>query len=98
MSFEGSAETIGLGAGLDDVRAVGNPVEQGLAQAGVGNHLGPLRERQVSSHDHRSLLGPFSNDLKQEFGAHFRQRHITHFINRDQVVAAQRPSTRPSCS
>ena len=44
--LERSAEAVGLGAGLNDVRAVGNPVDQGLAQAGVGNHLGPLRERQ----------------------------------------------------
>jgi hypothetical protein len=38
-------EAPGLGAGVDDVRLVGEPVNDRLRQAGVGEHLRPLAER-----------------------------------------------------
>jgi hypothetical protein len=36
-----------LGASLDDVRTVGQPVDQRLSEAQVGEFLPPLGERQV---------------------------------------------------
>lgn len=41
----------GVGAGVDDVRAVGEPVNDGLSQAGVGKDLGPFAEGQVGGDD-----------------------------------------------
>ena len=46
-----------LGAGLEDVRPVGQTVDQRLAEPGVGEDLSPLGERQVAGHDHRRALG-----------------------------------------
>ena len=45
--FQGTAEAVGLGAGFDDVGAVGDTVDQRLAQPGVGNHRGPFREGRL---------------------------------------------------
>src|SRR5581483_6369492 len=59
--LERAAEAVGLGAGLDDVGAVGQPVQQRLAQPGVGNDLGPFRKRQVGGQQHRTLLGPLGD-------------------------------------
>src|SRR2546422_5431826 len=66
---QGAPEAEGLGAGLDDVGAVGDAVEQCLAEPGVGDDLGPLRERQVGRQDDRGPLGPLGDDLEQELGA-----------------------------
>jgi hypothetical protein len=49
--------------------AVSDAVDQRLAQPGVGNHLGPFRERQVGGDDHGGLLGPFGDDLGEELRA-----------------------------
>ena len=39
--LQSSAETIGFGAGFDDMRAIGDAIDQRLAQPGVRDHLGP---------------------------------------------------------
>ena len=62
--LERATEAVGLGAGLDDVRAVGDTVDGRVAQPGVGHHLGPLREWQVGRDDHGRLFGPFGDDLE----------------------------------
>jgi hypothetical protein len=47
--LQGTAEAIALGAGLDDMDAISNTVDQRLAQPGIGNHLSPFRESQTGS-------------------------------------------------
>ena len=64
--LQGSAKAVGVSPGLDDASAVGNAIDQRLAEPRIGNHLRPFRERQVGSNDHCGLLGPFGNDLEQE--------------------------------
>ena len=49
-------EPPGLGAGVDDVCAVGKPVDDGFGHASVGEHLGPFAEWQVRGHDQRSAF------------------------------------------
>lgn len=44
---EGVGEAVGLGAGLDDVPAKGEPVDYGGAQARVGEGLGPATKALV---------------------------------------------------
>jgi hypothetical protein len=50
-AFEAVAEAPALGAGVDDVRAVGDPVDDGFREPRVGEHLGPFAERQVGGED-----------------------------------------------
>ena len=64
--LQGSAKAVRVSPGLNDVGAVGNAIDQRLAEPCIGNHLRPFRERQVGSNDDCSLLGPFGNDLEQE--------------------------------
>jgi hypothetical protein len=52
-----SAKAIGLRAGLEDVGLVGEPVQGGLAQPGVGKNPWPLGKRQVAGYERRR---PFS--------------------------------------
>ncbi len=64
--LQGPAETVGLGAGLDDVGTVSDAVDQRLAQPGIGNHLGPFRERQVGSDEHGVNINCTLDDLKPD--------------------------------
>ena len=50
---EAVVEAPGLGAGVDDVGAVGESVDDGLGEAGVGEHLRPFAEGQVGGDDQR---------------------------------------------
>ena len=54
--FKRPAKAVGLAAGLDNVRPVRQPVQDRLAEPGVGEHLRPFRERQVGRNDHRRPL------------------------------------------
>jgi hypothetical protein len=45
--LERAAEAVGLGAGLDEMRAVGDTVDKRLAQPGVGNNLRPLENNRL---------------------------------------------------
>ena len=67
-SVETVAEAPGLGAGVDDVRLVGDPVNDGFREPGVGEHLGPVAEWEVGGHDQRSALVAFGDDLEDELG------------------------------
>jgi hypothetical protein len=42
LSCESPPEAIGFGSGLEDVRSVGDSVQQRLAETRVWNHLGPF--------------------------------------------------------
>jgi hypothetical protein len=55
--LECAAEAVRLGAGFDDVRPIGDAIQQGFAQAGVGNDLRPLRKRQVRRQQYRRTFG-----------------------------------------
>ena len=86
-SFHRAPEAIRLRAGFDDVRAVGDAVQQRLAQPRIRKHLRPLGKRQVGRHDQRGPFGAFRNHLEQKLRADLRQWHVTHFVQRDHVVA-----------
>ena len=42
---ESVAKAPGFGAAVDDVRFVGEPVDDGFGEPGVGEHFGPVAER-----------------------------------------------------
>ena len=50
-ALESVAEAPALDAGVDYVRAVGDPVDDGLGHARVGEYFGPFAEREVGGHD-----------------------------------------------
>ncbi len=88
MPLERPPETVGFGAGFDNVGSIRNAVKQRFAKPGVGNHLCPFRERQVRCEDHSGSFRPLGNDLEQKLSSHFSQRNIAHFVDCDQIVTA----------
>jgi hypothetical protein len=70
------------------VRPIRDQVEERLAQASVGDDLGPFGERQVGCKDHGCLLGSLGDHLEEELGADLGQGNISNFIDGDEVVPA----------
>src|SRR3712207_9470313 len=80
----------GVGAGLEDVGAVGDAVEQGFAEPGVRDDLGPLGERQVGGQDDGGFFGALRDHLEQELGADLGERrseeHTSELQSRQYLV------------
>src|ERR1700693_312709 len=72
----GPGEAVGIGAGLDDVAAEGDAVDDGGAEAGVGECLGPAAERLIRRYRHACLLLPFGEHLEEELGAAAVEFHV----------------------
>ena len=87
LAFEAVAEAPGLVAGVDDVRAVGEPVDDGFREAGVGEHLGPLAERQVGGDDQAAAFVALGEDLEDELGGAVGQREVAQFVEDDELGA-----------
>ena len=81
------AEAPGLGAGVDDVRAVGEAVNDGLGEAGVGEDLGPFAEGQVGGDDQRAAFVALGEDLEDELGGAVGQREVAELVNDDELGA-----------
>ena len=59
--LQSSAEAIGFGAGFDDMSAIGDSIDECLAEPSVGDHLGPFGEGQVGGQDDGGFFGPFGH-------------------------------------
>ena len=59
-------EPIRFGAGLQNVSAIRDSVQQRLAEARIRNHLGPFGERQVRCYNHRRPLSAFGDHLEEK--------------------------------
>ena len=68
LAGAGGGESVGLGAGVDDVGVEGEPVDDGGGQSGVGEGVAPLAERGVrSAGDGGSFLAG-GDDLEEQLG------------------------------
>src|SRR5215471_18199931 len=84
----GLGEAVGVGAGFDDGAVEGEPVDDGGAEAGVGEGLGPAAERLVGGDPDTRLFLPLGQNLEQQFGTALVEFHIAQFVNAQQVDAA----------
>jgi hypothetical protein len=75
------AEPPALVAGVDDVRSVGEPVDHGLREPRVGEHFGPLAERQVGREDQAAAFVSFGEDLEDELGGAVGQGEIAKLVD-----------------
>ena len=91
LAREAVAEAPGLGAGVDDVRAVGEAVDDGLGEPGVGEDLGPFAEGQVGGDDQRSAFVAFGEDLEDELGGAVGQGEVAEFVQDDELGAGVAP-------
>src|SRR3954468_5499027 len=85
--LEAVAEAPALGAGVDDVGLVGDAVNDGLGQAGVGEDLGPFAEREVGGDDQAAAFVAFGDDLKDELGGARGQGQVAQLIEADELGA-----------
>jgi hypothetical protein len=80
VAGEAVAEAPGLAAGLDDVGLVGEAVDDGLGESGVGEDLGPFAEGQVGGDDQAAAFVAFGEDLEDEFGGALGQREVAELV------------------
>jgi hypothetical protein len=80
-------EAPGLAAGLDDVGAVGEPVDDCFGEARVGEDSGPLAEGEVGRDDQRGALVAFGDDLEDELGRAFGEREVAELVDDEELDA-----------
>src|SRR3954451_6167586 len=85
--LEAVAEAPGLGAGVDDVGLVGDAVDDGLGETGVGEDLGPFAEGQVGGDDQAAAFVAFGDDLEDELGSALGQGQVAQLIQADELGA-----------
>src|SRR3954463_6152525 len=88
LSIESPSKAVRFGSGFQDVRPVGDTIQQCFAKASIRNHLRPFGKGKVRGQDHGPSLGTFGDDLKQKLSTYFCQRNIAHFVDGDQIIAA----------
>jgi len=71
------AQPVGLGAGLDDVRVEGDPVNDCGDRPGSPNMLPHSSERKAGPDPDRGAFVPPDDDLEQQFGAARVDLHVT---------------------
>src|SRR5258705_3550490 len=84
----GGAQPVGVGAGGDDVRVEGEPVDDGGAEPGVGEGGGPFGEGGVGRDRDGGAFFPLGEDLEQQLGAAPVQFEVAELIEAEQVDAA----------
>src|SRR6266508_4203086 len=87
LAGESVAEAPGLSAGVDDVRAVSEAVDDGLGEPWVVEDLRPLAERQVRRDDQRPALVAFGEHLEDELGGALGQRQVAKLVKDDKLGA-----------
>src|SRR6266545_5979598 len=80
-------EAPGLAAGLDDVGAVGESVDDRLGEARVGEDLRPLAEGEVGGDDPRGALVALGDHLEDELGGAFREGEVAELIKDEELDA-----------
>jgi hypothetical protein len=83
--LDSASEAIGVGAGLDDMGAIGDTIKKCFAQSRIGKHGRPFRKRKVGGDENRGLLCSLGNHLKQKFSTGFFERNIAHLVNGEKL-------------
>src|ERR1022692_5045666 len=84
----GGAQPVGVGAGGDDVGVVGEPVDDGGAEPGVGEGGRPFAEGGVGGDRDRGAFLAFGEDLEQQLGAAAVELEVAELVQAEQVDAA----------
>jgi hypothetical protein len=88
----GMGEPVAGDTGFDDLAVEGETVDDGRAEPGVGEGLGPAGERLVGGDRDGGLLFAFGEGLEQQFGAAPVQFHIAELVEQKKVDAAHSAS------
>ncbi len=88
LSLPCVCEAVGLGAGLDDVAGEGESIDDGGAEAGVGEGVGPAGECFVAGDGDTGAFLAFGEDLEEQFGVAAVEFHVAELVEAEQVDAA----------
>ena len=80
-------EAPGFGAGVDDVGAVGEPVDDGFGEPRVGEDFRPLAEGEVRGDDQAAAFVAFGEDLEDEFGGAVGEGEVAEFVEDNELGA-----------
>ncbi len=83
----GGAESVGQGAGVDDVGSEGEAVHDGCGQAGVGERVAPFAERGVGRTGDGGALFTGGDDLKEQLSTAGVEVDVADFVQAQQVEA-----------
>jgi hypothetical protein len=81
----GGGEAVGVGAGFDDGAVEGEAVDDGSAEPGIGEGLGPAAAGLVGGDGDAVLRLAFGQDLEEEFGAVPVKLHVAELINAEEI-------------
>ena len=81
----GVLQAVAFALRLQDVAAVGQPIEGGPGQPLAAQHLGPVLERQVRGHDQAVPLVGRGDHVEQQFRPGLAGRHVAQFVEDQQV-------------
>jgi hypothetical protein len=87
LALEAVTEAPGLGAGVDDVRAVREAIDDGLREPRIGEDLGPFAEGQVGGDDQAAAFVALGEDLEDELGGAVGQREVAELVDDDELGA-----------
>src|SRR3954454_6021891 len=85
LPLDAASEAIGVGAGLDDMGAIGDTIKKCFAQSRIGKHGRPFRKRQVGRDEDRCLFRALGNDLEQKFSTGLFERNVAHLVNGEKL-------------
>jgi hypothetical protein len=94
----GFGEPVGVCAGLDDVAAEGEPVDDGGAEPWVGEGLGPGREGFVRGYGDGGFLLALSENLEEQLSAALVQLECPVFSGQARLRLIHAASCRSSNS
>ena len=87
---------VGVVAGLHDVAAMDQPLEECRGHLGVGEDAGPLGEGEVGSDHHAGVLVELGEQVKEQGPARLTEGQVAELIEDDQTNGEQ--SRSPACS
>jgi hypothetical protein len=67
---------------------VGEPIDDGLGEAGVGEDLRPVAERQVRGDDQRRAFVTLAEDLEDELGGALGQGQVAKLVTERSSIRA----------
>ena len=80
-------ESVAGGAGFDDVGFVGEAVDDGGGESGVGEGFGPFGEGGVGGDGDGCSFFSFGEDLEEEFSGFLVEVDVAEFVDGEEVVA-----------
>lgn len=72
-------------AGLDDVAAMGQPIEQRSGHLGVAEHAGPFSEGEIGGDDDGSSFVEPADEMEGKLAAGLGEGQISEFVQDDEV-------------